>query len=62
MSHGLTPRPGPTPEEIAAVSAAVALLATPRRVQEGGRVPPWRFSGRWFNAGRYANRRPIVSH
>ncbi len=62
MSHGLAPRPGPTPDEIAAVSAAVALLATARGVDEGGRAPAWRFSGRWFNAGRYANRRPIVSH
>ena len=62
MSHGLAPRPGPTPDEIAAVSAAVALLATARGVQEDERVPAWRFSGRWFNAGRYANRRPIVSH
>jgi hypothetical protein len=21
-------------------------------------VPSWRFSGRWFNSGPYANRRP----
>jgi hypothetical protein len=22
-------------------------------------VPSWRFSGRWFNSGPYANRRPM---
>jgi hypothetical protein len=22
-------------------------------------VPSWRFSGRWFNSGLYANRRPL---
>jgi hypothetical protein len=22
-------------------------------------VPSWRFSGRWFNSGPYANRRPL---
>ncbi len=62
MSHGLVPRPGPTPAEVAAVSAAFSVLAAARPAVEGGRVPAWRFSGRWFNAGRYANRRPIVSH
>lgn len=62
MSHGLAPRPGPTPAEVAAVSAAVTLLSSARVAREGERVPAWRFSGRWFNAGRYANRRPIVSH
>ena len=59
---GLTPRPGPTPAEIAAVSAAMTLLARARVVPDAERVPAWRFSGRWFNAGRYANRRPIVTH
>jgi len=60
VSHGLTPRPTATPQEVAAVSAAVTLLASSGAVPETERVPAWRFSGRWFNAGRYANRRPIV--
>ncbi|MDE2281625.1 MAG: hypothetical protein KGJ92_02495 [Actinomycetales bacterium] len=62
MSHGLAPRPGPTPAELAAVSAAVALLSGSAVAAAPERAPAWRFSGRWFNAGRYANRRPIVNH
>jgi hypothetical protein len=41
----------------ALVAAAEELLKIERqRVQEG--PPVWRFSGRWFNAGTYALRRP----
>jgi hypothetical protein len=44
--------PEPTPEEAAAIVAAVEL-AWPRPVvvatDEGPRPPAWRFSGRWWS-------------
>ena len=58
MSHGLTPRPVLAPEEMAAlVAVAEEFLRTETAAVEDS-VPAWRFSGRWFNAGPYANRRP----
>jgi hypothetical protein len=60
VSYGLTPRPTLDPDEMAALVAAaqeimlqrtsVPLMLDP--------VPNWRFSGRWFNAGHFSNRRP----
>ncbi len=58
MNYGLTPRPGVSPDDLAAITAAAHEIlghAKPVAVDE---VPVWRFSGRWFNAGRFANRRP----
>ena len=57
MSHGLSPRPLPPEEDLAAVVAAAELFVRERR-RALDRTPTWRFSGRWFNAGRYALRRP----
>lgn len=58
MNYGLPQRPELSKEELAAVIAAAeeVLKAEQTRVVDG--VPVWRFSGRWFNAGRYALRRP----
>jgi hypothetical protein len=41
----------------ALVVAAQEILKT-RTVIVVDPLPSWRFSGRWFNAGPYANRRP----
>ena len=60
MSHGLAPRPAPTVDEVAAVVAAMSAVASSMAASIDG-APAWRFAGRWFNAGRYANRRPIVT-
>ena len=46
-------RTGPTPEEIAVVTAA--FLAVQRRAVEEAvleETPAWRFSGRWFTNER----------
>jgi hypothetical protein len=43
----------------ALIAAAEELLKTERR-RIKDKAPSWRFSGRWFNAGPYANRRPHV--
>ena len=57
MNYGLAPRPELGPDEIAAViAAAQELLRT--RVEDVDETPAWRFSGRWFNAGPFAMRRP----
>jgi len=60
VTYGLTPRREPTAEEIAAVVVAAQELlriAAPAAIADN--VPAWRFSGRWFNAGRYSLRRPL---
>jgi len=58
VNYGLNPRPELSAEEMAAVvAAAEELLRRERRVATD-RPPAWRFSGRWFNAGRYSMRRP----
>ncbi len=59
MSYGLTPRPTLPEEELAAVIAAAEVLLRQevRRVPDP--TPAWRFSGRWFSAGPFHNRRPV---
>lgn len=58
MNYGLAPRPELPPEELAALVAAAEELLKDERRRVVDRPPVWRFSGRWFNAGRYALRRP----
>ncbi len=59
MSHGLTPRPTLPDEEMAAlVAAAEQVAATIAARPAADDVPAWRFSGRWFNRGPLADRRP----
>jgi hypothetical protein len=61
MSYGLVPRPGLASDEMAAVMAAVEeiMQEQAQRSLVVDTVPAWRFSGRWFNNGPYANRRPL---
>ncbi|MDE3064492.1 MAG: hypothetical protein KGJ36_02345 [Acidobacteriota bacterium] len=60
MSYGLAPRPGLDPDDLAALVAATeSVLAAPVRREPLAAVPAWRFSGRWFNAAPFSNRRPI---
>ncbi|MFY9783896.1 MAG: hypothetical protein WAK12_10250 [Acidimicrobiales bacterium] len=58
MSYGLAPRPTLPPEEMAALIAAAEVLLKDERRRMKDKPPSWRFSGRWFNSGPYANRRP----
>jgi hypothetical protein len=59
VSYGLTPRPQLSPDETAAlVAAAEEVLVRETSVIVVDQVPNWRFSGRWFNASPFANRRP----
>ena len=59
MTYGLTPRPDLAPEEMAALIVAAEQLVRRDEVADAvDEVPAWRFSGRWFNSGPYANRRP----
>jgi len=60
VSYGLTPRPELEPDEVAALMAAAQELLLQQRSAPVmlDPVPNWRFSGRWFNAGHFANRRP----
>jgi hypothetical protein len=58
VNYGLAPRPELPGEEMAAlVAAAEELLRVQSEIVEDA-VPTWRFSGRWFNSGPYAMRRP----
>ncbi|MGA2968597.1 MAG: hypothetical protein ABSE75_02205 [Acidimicrobiales bacterium] len=61
MSHGLAPRPGLPADEMAALTAAAEEMMIEQTVPNVAvdAVPSWRFSGRWFNSGPYANRRPM---
>ena len=61
MNYGLTPRPELDVDELAALVAAAeeVLNVAPTNVPDS--VPSWRFSGRWFNSGPYAMRRPTRS-
>jgi hypothetical protein len=45
---------------MAALMAAAEEMMSEQSVQSLAvdSVPSWRFSGRWFNSGPYANRRP----
>ena len=62
MSDGLGPRAPLGPDETAALVAVASALLTSRPSivddPDPDPVPAWRFSGRWFNAGRFALRRP----
>ena len=59
MNYGLTPRPELPPDELAALVAALEeVLREEKVVAVQDLVPIWRFSGRWFNAAPFANRRP----
>jgi hypothetical protein len=62
VSHGLTPRPELPPDELAAlIAAAEEVLRSEKAVATVDLAPVWRFSGRWFNAGPYSDRRPRLS-
>jgi len=61
MSHGLAPRPGLPADEMVALLAVAEEMISEQSLQNVAidTVPSWRFSGRWFNSGPYANRRPM---
>ena len=59
--YGLAPRPGLTSDELAALVAAAEAVTKSEVARAVDVVPTWRFSGRWFNVGPYALRRPIRS-
>jgi hypothetical protein len=59
VSYGLAPRPELSSEEAAAVVAAVKEVMLAQVVVPVDRAPAWRFSGRWFSAGPYVERRPV---
>jgi hypothetical protein len=58
MNYGLAPRPALPSEEMAALIAAAEELLKQERRRVKDKPPAWRFSGRWFNSGPYALRRP----
>jgi muconolactone delta-isomerase len=59
VNYGLTPRPELPPDELAALTAAAEeVLRSEKVATVVDLVPIWRFSGRWFNAAPFANRRP----
>jgi hypothetical protein len=59
VNYGLTPRPELPPDELAAlVAAAEEILRSEKVVAVVDQEPIWRFSGRWFNAAPFSNRRP----
>jgi hypothetical protein len=59
VSYGLTPRPELSPDELAALMAAAEeVLRDEKTATVVDHVPIWRFSGRWFNAAPFSNRRP----
>lgn len=59
MTYGLTPRPELDPDDLAALVAVAQELLQRPVTAAADPVPNWRFSGRWFNAGPFANRRPV---
>jgi hypothetical protein len=62
VTYGLTPRPELPPDELAAlIAAAEEVLRSEKAVTIVDQAPVWRFSGRWFNAGPYSDRRPRLS-
>ncbi|HXC18713.1 MAG TPA: hypothetical protein VNT80_02275 [Acidimicrobiales bacterium] len=61
MSYGLTPRPQLPPEELAALVAALEEVLREEKIVIADQVPNWRFSGRWFNAAPFTDRRPRLS-
>ncbi len=56
--YGLAPRPELPAEEMAALIAAAEELLKQQSSYIADDLPAWRFSGRWFNAGPFALRRP----
>jgi hypothetical protein len=58
VNYGLAPRPSLSPDEMAALVTAAELLLKEERRRVKDTAPAWRFSGRWFNSGPYALRRP----
>jgi len=58
VTYGLAPRPQLAPDELAALISAAEEILKARQLQAPDVTPRWRFSGRWFNSGPYANRRP----
>jgi hypothetical protein len=61
VNYGLTPRPELAPDELAALVAAVEEVLLSEKIVAVDQVPNWRFSGRWFNAAPFTNRRPRLS-
>ena len=60
MNYGLTPRPELAPDEMAALVAAVEEVLLSEKIVVD-QVPNWRFSGRWFNAAPFSDRRPRLN-
>lgn len=60
MTYALTPRPELALDELAAlVAVAEELINRPTRtIAVVDHASSWRFSGRWFNSGPFADRRP----
>jgi hypothetical protein len=60
VNYGLSPRPTLGSDELAALMAVAQeiLLQAKSAPLIADPVPNWRFSGRWFNAGHFSNRRP----
>jgi hypothetical protein len=56
--YGLHPRPELPAEEVAVLIAVAEELLAQQSQIDDDEVSKWRFSGRWFNAGPFANRRP----
>jgi hypothetical protein len=63
VTYGLTPRPELPPDELAAlIAAAEEILRNQKKaIAIVDEAPVWRFSGRWFNAAPFTNRRPRLS-
>jgi hypothetical protein len=62
VNYGLTPRPELPPDELAAlIAAAEEVLRSEKAVAIIDQAPVWRFSGRWFNAAPFSDRRPRLS-
>jgi hypothetical protein len=61
VNYGLTPRPELAPDELAALVAAVEEVLLSEKIVVLDQVPNWRFSGRWFNAAPFTDRRPRLS-
>ena len=61
MSYGLKPRPELPPDELAALAAAAEEILRSEKIVVVDQVPNWRFSGRWFNAAPFSNRRPRLN-
>ena len=61
MNYGLTPRPELAPDDLAALVAAVEEVLLSEKIVVVDQVPNWRFSGRWFNAAPFTNRRPRLN-